>query len=236
MAMNTYRIADKVIQVKSLHSYVHEYFRDYAFAGTPDFVVETSQADIDFERSKSDTEGYSPQYLESLAVYRKISEIMPMYSTFLMHGSCVSVDGKGCMFTAPSGTGKSTHSALWCRLMGERAIMVNDDKPMIHITGNEAVIYGTPFMGKHNRGNNIHVPLKAICILERSESNHIHEISGDEAYITLLRQTYRPGNTMSLAKTLELLDCLKKLVKFYRLGCNMDIEAAEIAYSTMKGE
>lgn len=239
-----YKMAGKIIKITSLHEDIHEYCRDYRSEGKSDFSIETSQADIEFEREKSAHENiaegyeiinYSDGYLEELAIYRKISERMPAYDTFLFHGSAVAVDGFAYMFTAPSGTGKSTHAKLWCDLLGDNAIMINDDKPFIKITQNQAIAYGTPFNGKHRRGNNISVPLKAICILERSESNHIHKITANEAYTKLLQQTYRPLNPLALTKTLQLLDELMKRVDFYHLCCNMDIEAAKISYNAMKG-
>ena len=239
-----YKIADKIIKITSLHENIHEYCRDYSSEGKPDFAIATSQADIEFEREKSARENiaegheiinYSDGYLEELAIYRKISERMPAYDTFLFHGSALAVDGLGYMFTAPSGTGKSTHAKLWCDFLENRAIMVNDDKPLVKITGTKAIVYGTPFNGKHRRGNNISVPLRAICLLERSETNHIHKIMPSEAYTKLLQQVYRPLDPIGLAKTLSLLDELMKRVNFYKLCCNTDIEAAKISYNTMKG-
>ena len=239
-----YRIAGKNIQVSSIYEDVHEYCFEYRSEDASDIAIDISQADIDFEREKSAHEhlieghevaNYSDSYLEELAVYRKIAEKMPEYNTFLFHGSAISVEGVGYMFTAPSGVGKSTHVKLWCDLLGDKAVMVNDDKPLIEIQEEHATVYGTPFNGKHRRGNNISVPLKAICILERSKFNHIKEITANEAYTTLLQQTYRPSNLSAMTKTIKLLDKLKTLVKFYQLGCNMDIEAAKISYNIMKG-
>ena len=114
--------------------------------------------------------------------------------------------------------------------------MVNDDKPIIGISENGATIYGTPCDGKERLSNNIAVPLKAICILERSEQNQILEISASEAYPIIIQQTYHPSNPEMLNKTLELLDRMSVLVKFYRLSCNMEREAAEISYNAMKGQ
>ena len=240
----TYKIANKNIQISSIYKSIHEYCRDYRTVETHDFTVEISPSDIDFEREKSAREDifeghkiikYPDDYLEELAVYRKIAEKMPEFDTLLLHGSAVAVDGFCYLFTAPSGTGKSTHTKLWCELLKDRAVMVNDDKPLITITTNSAVAHGTPFNGKHRLGNNISVPIKAICILGRSEVNCIHEITPTKAYTTLLQQTYRPSNPISMKKTLELIDKLKTLVKFYSLSCNMELEAAEISYNAMKG-
>ena len=241
---NLYRFAGRTIQVTSLYQEVHDYCREYRTSGTPDFEVVTSQADIDFEREKSAKEDraegrpvrdYSDWYLEELAVYRKIAERMPDDDTFLFHGSCVAVDGVGYLFTAKSGTGKSTHTRLWRELLGTRAVMVNDDKPLIHVTDNGVNVYGTPWDGKHRLSNNIAVSLKAICILERAERNVIQQISIGEIYPMLLQQVYRPMDSGAMLKTLELLDRLAEQVRFCRLRCNMELEAAQVAFDGMKG-
>lgn len=239
----TYRIADKSIEVVSIHSIVHEYCSAYVGADPIDFSVRITQSDIDFEREKSEREDriegipirlFSDAYLETLAVYRKIAEHMPEYDTFLFHGSCVAVDGVGYLFTAKSGTGKSTHTRLWRELLGERAVMVNDDKPLIRIADDGAVIYGTPWDGKHRLSSNISIPLKAICILERAEENRIEQIFAREAYPMLLQQSYRPTNPVALTKTIKLIDRLTRNVKLYRLCCNMEIGAAALSYGIMK--
>ena len=241
---NTYRFADKYIQVSSVYSKVHELCSDYRAEGPADFSVETGQSDIDFERMRSAREdkaeglpcrSFSDAYLETLAVYRKIAERMPDFDTVLFHGSCVAVDGAGYLFIAKSGTGKSTHTRLWRELLGERAVMVNDDKPFIRLTDAGAVVYGTPWNGKHRLGSNISVPLKAICILARAAENNICPVTAREAYPMLLQQVYRPMDSAAMGKTIALIDQLASSVNLWRLGCNMSIEAAKLAYDTMKG-
>ena len=51
----------------------------------------------------------------------------------------------------------------------------------------------------------------------------------------LLQQVYRPADAAALAKTLTLLEILAAAVPLWRLGCNMDIGAAQAAYDAMKG-
>ncbi len=230
-----YHIGNQNILVHSIYQWIHQYCVEYRSDGVPDFVVEISPTDIDFERSRV-TSNRKEAYLETLAVYRKIAEKMPSYDTVLMHGSAVALDGKAYLFTAPSGTGKSTHTRLWREVFGERAVMINDDKPLIRITDSEVIVYGTPWNGKHHLGSNIAVPLRAICILERDQTNHIHEISPQEAVPFLLHQIYHPIDSEAMAKTLLLIEKLKTKVHFYHLGCNTEHEAAQIAYDGMKGE
>ena len=240
--VNRYKIADKVVEVTSIHAEVHEYCSDYLTDEPADYSVTTTQADIDFEREKSaredEVEGipvrhFSDSYLEELAVYRKIAEKMLDFDTVLFHGSVVAVDGVGYLFTAKSGTGKSTHTRLWREYFGERAVMVNDDKPLLHIA-DTVTAYGTPYNGKHRLGTNTSVPLKAICILTRSAENYIEQISRQQTYTMLLQQVYRPADMLRMAKTLALMDRLADSVKLYHLGCNMDISAAKTAYEGMK--
>lgn len=243
MIARKYKIADKVVEVTSIYAEVHEYCANYMTDEPADYSVTTTQADIDFEREKSaredESEGittrhFSDSYLEELAVYRKIGEQMIAYDTILFHGSVIAVDGQSYLFTAKSGTGKSTHTRLWREYFGDRAVMVNDDKPLLKITDNEVIAYGTPYNGKHRLGSNISVSLKAICILTRSADNHIEAITREQAYTMLLQQVYRPADMLKMTKTLELVDRLADSVKLYRLGCNMDISAAKIAYEGMQ--
>ncbi len=245
METGMYLIAGKRIAVQSIYPDVHSYCADYRTAdGEPDLTVTVTEQMIAYEREKSAREDrlegrepvlYPDSYLEELAVYRQIAEKMPDYGTILMHGSLIAADGQGYLFTAKSGTGKSTHTRLWRELLGNRAVTVNDDKPLLHVGEDGVTGYGTPYNGKHRLGCNMAVPLRAICILTRAAENSIVRITKAEAYSMLLQQVYRPQDPVQLKKTLTLIDRLAEHTALYRLGCNMDIEAAQVAYQGMKG-
>ena len=237
---DSYLLAGLTVRVSSLWPEVHALCRDYRTEGTADIAVEIAQADIDFERERSArSDAASAQrpdaYLETLAVYRKIAERLPEHGRLLVHGSCVAVDGAGYLFLAKSGTGKSTHARLWRETLGPRAVMINDDKPLLSVEGAGARVYGTPWDGKHRLSTNTSVPLRALCILERAAQNSIRPVTPGEAYPVLLRQVYRPLERAAMERTLPLIDALSSSVSLWRLGCNMDPEAAQIAYDAMKG-
>lgn len=232
MITDRYEFAGKTVEVNSLHEAVHRYCAAYRTDAPADFSVTISQEDIEYERAREETPGHADAYLEELAVYRKVSEKMPYYDTILFHGSVIAVDGAAYVFTAKSGTGKSTHTALWRRLFGDRAVMVNDDKPLLHV-GDVVTAYGTPYDGKHKLSNKIAVPIKAVCILERAEENSIVKITRSEAYPMLVQQAYRPMDIAAMQKTLSLIDKMADNVELYRLGCNMDPDAARVAYEGM---
>lgn len=238
-----YRLAEKTVAIESLYDCVHRRFAGYRADGAPDFSVSVSPADLDYETERellcAEKEHRPPilsppERKEELAVYRKIAEKMPDYDTFLFHGSVVAVDGQGYLFTAKSGTGKSTHTRLWREMLGDRAVMVNDDKPLIRVT-DTVTVFGTPYNGKHNLGCNMSVPLKAVCILNRAAENSIVRIGKNEAYAMLVQQVFRPREPAAMRKTLVLIDRLAAQAALYRLGCNMEPEAAEVAFNGMKG-
>ena len=244
MFTKKYKMADKVIEVTSIYERVHNYCKDYLTEEPADFSVTITSEDISAEKQKSDSEyayegkplpNFSDALLEETAVYRKIAEKMPDYDTFVFHGSVIAVDGIGYLFTAKSGTGKSTHTRLWREYLGDRAVMVNDDKPLISVRNNSIIVYGTPYNGKHRLGYNIAVPLKAICVITRGEKNSIVRIDKQEVYAILLQQAYRPQDPLQMAKTLKLVDRMAAGVELYKLACNMDIEAAKVAFDGMKG-
>lgn len=207
-----------------------------------DFHITSDWEDMRYELGRAKKEAQMenvpyeftpPPFLEIASVYRKIADRMIEYDTLLFHGSVVSVDGEGYLFTALSGTGKSTHTRLWREAFGDRAVMVNDDKPLLRITEEGVYACGTPWNGKHRLGSNIQVPLKGLCILTRAEENHIEPVSALEALPILLQQCHRPADPASMPKVLGLVDRLTKLTGLYRLGCNMDPEAALVAYNGM---
>lgn len=249
MKTGRYLLADVVVQIDSLYDEVHEMCRDYQTDGPASIHVTVTVEEIEQEARMSDqqrrTEGLPPQefppsYLETLTVYRKIATALLRQGVLLMHGSCIAVDGEAYLFTALSGTGKSTHVRLWRKLFGERAMMVNDDKPLIRVKsggeqphsksdGEQPIIYGTPWDGKHHLSNNIAVPLKAIVLLERGKVNTIEEVDAKTIFPTLMQQTFRPDDAFGSITMMQLISELAKHVRFYDLHCNMDPEAAVVA-------
>ena len=238
------KVADRIAAVRALYPSTRDCCRDYLCDAEPDFAVEISVTDIAFEREKSAQEDrlegipvrkFTDAYLETIAVQRKITESLFAYDTLLFHGSVVAVDGEGYLFTAKSGTGKSTHTRLWREVFGERAVMINDDKPFLQMTENGVLACGSPWNGKHGLGNNLCVPLKAVCILERGEENRIRQISAKQALPMLVQQSNRPLSGKWMPKYLEMLDKLAGSVAFYCLGCNMEPQAALVSYQAMSG-
>ena len=234
-------LADTVFQVTALFEDTKRFCGDYLSQKAPQYVITVTERDIDFERQRANQkqkEGlppvvYSDSYLETLALYRKMAEQLVQEDVILMHGAVVAVDDRAYLFTAKSGTGKTTHIRRWLEAFGSRAVVVNGDKPLLRIKDCGVTVYGTPWDGKEHLSCNIALPLKAVCILTRSEQNRIERISKKEAIPMLLQQLHRPAAPAALAKALALTDRLGSSTALYRLGCNMEPEAALVAYNGM---
>lgn len=239
------KLAEIVIEIHALYAETKEFCREYLTGNDgelPAFPVTITPEDIQYEREKSAGEDlkeghpvrhFSAPYLETLAVYRKIAERMPEYGVILFHGSAIALDGTGYLFAAKSGTGKSTHTSLWREQFGDRAVMVNDDKPLIKISEKGVFVCGTPWDGKHHLSSNISAPLKAVCLLGRGRQNKINEVRIQEAYPRLIQQVFRPSSPEQMQKVLMLLDVMLHQVRLFQMECNMESAAALTAYQGM---
>ncbi len=235
--MPKYKIADVVFDVKFLYGYTEKLCKNYEYNGDEpcDFSVVMTAEDVAKEKALAPE--YAEPYLESLALFRKLCDYcLQNADGIIFHSSAIMVDGKGYLFTAPSGTGKSTHTRLWRELLGDRAVMVNDDKPIIRYVDGKFYVYGTPWNGKHCLDTNCRAEIKAICKIEQAKENSIVPASTTEMLLTLFNQTIRPEDPVQMDKLLSLTDKLLTQVELYKLGCNISKEAAELSYTTMSKE
>ena len=157
------------------------------------------------------------------------------YNGCMLHSSAVVVDGYAYLFSANSGTGKSTHTRLWMEHFGDRAFIINDDKPSLRLEEGEWYVYGTPWSGKHNINVNTRAKLGAIVFLERAETHSIKPLDVQMAIPLFFNQTVR------LLKTAEKMDMvLEKMEQIltqnpiYKMGCTISDEAVTMAYDTIR--
>jgi hypothetical protein len=154
------------------------------------------------------------------------------FGGMLLHASAVSLDGEAYLFSAKSGGGKSTHTSLWLECFGDRAHIINDDKPALRRIDNQFNVFGTPWSGKTDLNKNESVPLKAIAFLEQGTENRIIRLNTKEALPLLFGQTLRPAEGVD--KLAFLLDKLLKDIPFYKLVCDISMDAVLCSYTVMR--
>ncbi len=235
--MYKYKIADIVFTANLNYAYTVSVCADYAYSGEEPVKAhfDITKEDIEIENGYALPQIFPPAYLESLALYRKFLGYALSSGVIIMHSSALAVDDNAYLFLAPSGTGKSTHARLWRELLGDKVLMVNDDKPVIKQEKDGFYVYGTPWNGKHKLSTNTKIKIKGICHLTRGEENSITEISAKEMLMVVLNQTLRPQQAQEAEKLFSVLDKLLTTVELYKMECNVSLEAAKMAYEKMSG-
>lgn len=230
-------LAGKKIEIESSNRKTLAFFKGYLSRFVePDFVVRASRKDILEELVQNYGEHLQKINLnenavenlnaETNVIYRMIAERMLEYGVILMHGAAISADNKCYIFTAPSGTGKTTHINNWLKVIPD-TFVVNGDKPLID--AEKGLVYGTPWCGKEGIGTNTVAPLAGLIHLQRGTTNTISPVSFKEMLPCLLQQVHIPAASKERILAYKCLDKLKD-IPCYLLKCNMDPESAITAY------
>lgn len=230
------KLADLKVGITSHFEWIKKFCKDYIQpSGQLNFSVSIEEAEVKNELEKAE-ETVSAEYAECLCLYRKIAEQLPLYNRCVVHGAALSYRDKAFLFIAPSGTGKTTHIRLWKQYFGKEVNIINGDKPILHITDNKVVVYGTPWAGKEGWNTNINMPLKAVCILKRAKENRIEKINPYEHIPEILQQIYMPKNIDASKRTLDLFGKLLDGLSFYILYCDISEQAVKTAFESLTDE
>ncbi len=234
--MAKYKIADLIIEFSPQYEYTRDLCRDY---------ITDTDAPADICVKPAMDYAYEAQYLpdqpvhglESMDIYRQICTALVDYDGFLLHSSAIMAEGQGYLFTAPSGTGKSTHTKLWRKCFGaDKVTVINDDKPIVRKCDGAFHVYGTPWCGKHGLNTDIHCPIKGVCFIKRGTENSIRKVSKDEIIMPLLNQIHRANDPHYMDKLLSLVDEFLDSVSFYELHCDISPMAVKTSYEAMSGK
>ena len=230
-------VAGLATYVQPMFFSTREYCHLYLTERNPDFFVEVTPEDLIHQQAaldqEADREGlrrrkFTDHFLERTVIQAKIAGKLLERGTLLLHGSTVAVDGQAYLFTAPCGTGKSTHTRFWREQFGDRAVMVNDDKVFLQLRQEGVWAYGSPWTGKHGIGTNISMPLKGICFLQRGTENLIQKAMPEKWQPELIHQCFMPEE-----RYFPLVWNLAQMVPLWEMSCTKDPQAATIAYEVM---
>lgn len=237
------KFADHIVGINAEYEYVRQLCKEYIVLDEePDFWIEPKDDDkknyapIISKRNNQCDECEIDSMAESMSIFSQLAERFAEYDELFIHSAIVAVDGIGYGFLAPSGIGKTTHIMLWKELLGDRCEIINGDQPLVGIKKGRIYASGTPWCGKEKYSANKIVPIKAMAFIERSETNSIERLTPLEAekklYYSVL---FSGGMRENILPIIQLVNRLSRNVDFYLLKCNMDIEAARIAYKNMSG-
>ncbi len=229
----TLKLAGICVGVEHRYLYIKRICTDYLSEDDPAFSVSVTDIQIEAERQLTG-ERFSKEICEATCIHREIVKGLVNYGIILIHSAVIAVDGEAYVFMARSGVGKSTHIRLWQEQFGENAVVVNGDKPMFSYVGDTLTVHGSPWKGKENWGKNISLPVKAFCLLERGEQNEIAPCDHSIIVKRIFNQVLMPTNGGEVALFMGLINRIIKDTPFYRLKCNMEKDAALVAYNGMR--
>lgn len=227
-------LADLVIEIKHNYGYIRKYSKSYIYDGdrSPDIFISISEEDIAEEREISENK-INIGYLEYICAYRKIATELLKFDAFVMHGTVIDVENKGIVFTALSGTGKTTHMLYWQEMLGDKLKIINGDKPIIRFFDGVPYAYGTPWAGKEGFNTNARTKLEDICLIERADVNEVVPLTGFQVVSLFIKQIYHPEDPVARNKTYDLANKLLSCCNLRKIRCTKDISAAKTAYNAI---
>ncbi|MDY4508854.1 MAG: hypothetical protein SPD95_09055 [Candidatus Faecousia sp.] len=225
-----YEIAGLKVEMEPRFGRLTKQCESYLSSGEPVLTVKPNPQDEAHWRMVGRSEEEREYILHSAAFCRGILG----HGRFFLHASAVVYGGEAYLFSGPSGTGKSTHTALWRKLFPDSYIL-NDDKPVIWPEKGKISAWGTPFSGRTDLQVNRGVPVKGICFLKQGRENRIRPVTGAEALALLLNNTWRPRSNPGMSLLLDMMEQVVTETHVYELCCTEDPEAARLSYTVMKG-
>lgn len=167
--------------------------------------------------------------------YLGIEKILLNHQAFYLHASFVKYEDFAILFTAPSGTGKSTQASLWKKY--ENAEICNGDKTIVRKKGNEYWAYGSPFAGSSGIYKNEKALVKGIVVLSKAPINQITRLSGREAFIALYKQALmNTWDSKFMEKMMNLLLTVVTDIPVYHLMCKPEQEAVKLVKEALFSE
>lgn len=232
--MDIYRIADIEIGLKNHSEFTKKYLFEYKSNSLePQFTVTITDEMLAYEKKIAVKKVPDPYY-EITAILRAICyKALSEYNGFFLHCSCLEYKKGAYVFTAKSGTGKSTHTRLWREVLGDEVTMINDDKPIVRFIDGTFFIYGTPWNGKHSISNNIKAPIKAIYYLHQAKENRVERCDAVSSISKILSQTVIPDDKEVLLNLLDMLEKLVSDIPVFDLYCNISHEAVHTALNSI---
>lgn len=178
----------------------------------------TSQVWVD--RSYDSWMQYDTVFVAMLALEKEMIQVGAM----LLHSAYMCYDGTAVLFSAASGTGKSTQADLWEKYRGTRTI--NGDRSLLIRETDGWKAYGWPICGSSEICHNEKYPIRAIVMLKQAKENKVYPLQGFRAVRDIMEQiTINAWDSEFQIRVMDLLEELRKEVPIYCLECDISEDA-----------
>ena len=162
-------------------------------------------------------------------IFVDLSGFMIRQDAMVLHSSLIRCEGRGIVFTAPSGTGKSTQADLWHKYRG--ADILNGDRSILRREADGYRAYGSPYAGSSSIYRNESTRLTAVVVLRQAKQNRLRRLNVREAYLSLLSEmSLSPISRDTVDLQSQWLLEMIGAVPVYLLECLPDEGAVALLY------
>ena len=153
-----------------------------------------------------------------------------LHGMFVIHSASILYKGKAWLFSGCSGTGKSTHTALWNKIYNTPVL--NGDLNIISIKDNLPVTYGLPWCGTSGIFTTASYPLGGIIFLKKAAVNNVVKLTNYDQALSIMQRMVSPSwDVTLLQKNLDFAENIIQKIPVYRLDCTKEPEAASVIKS-----
>jgi len=147
-----------------------------------------------------------------------------------LHSVSIKHQDNAIMFSAVSGTGKTTHANLWQEVF-ECVEIINGDNGYLVVEDNRPYLYGSPWCGTSADCLNVRVPLKAVVFIEQAKKNSIEKLGVAEAFMRLSSRCFMPiWDNKLMLDAINSAEVLANTIECYLLKCLPDRDAVRVCY------
>ncbi len=156
-----------------------------------------------------------------------IEKLLMKFDAMILHSCHIQKDGQAILFTAPSGTGKSTQGDLWKKYRD--AEVINGDRTIIRKKDGIWYAYGAPFCGTSNIHLNRQAPIKAIVVLRQAPYDQVQLIQGRQAFSAIYSElTVNSWSAAYVQSALNWASALIEEINIYFFQCTKNASAVDV--------
>ena len=165
-------------------------------------------------------------YSRNIIDIMNIEQVLNTFNAYILHSSFIKYQDKAILFTAPSGTGKSTQADLWEKY--ENAEIINGDRSGIRNIDGKWTAYGLPIAGSSGIYKNKKAEISHIIVLKQGKENKLTQLSPREAFVKLYSETLvHTWDKEFQENIINMITDVVQNVRIYQYECLPDKSAVE---------
>lgn len=205
--------------------------RSFAGTGEPDAEISLTAAEL-ARLSRFFPDDFTEEQKVRTILSVKAGGALLRFGRCLFHGTAFLWRGRAWIFTAPSGTGKTTQYVRWKMRYGAEVSILNGDKPVLRMEADGGItVCPSPWRGKENLGREESAPLGGLILLAQGKENSIRLLEPREAFLPIYRQILAlPEDAEGAARLCETAERLISAVPVFYLTNLGDEASAELTH------